>query len=289
MSLFPSAPDVFVDRTGSDVIASSDPNNAYDAIENIENFLGASGQPQSKSVTMVNLFRAMLNPIPALSYVNASSVGIPAYQFALFNGDNFVFKRNATVTTCSLAAHLLNGSEAATTWYEVYIVGDGSNSAFTMGLLGQGTDPSAYATYYQKIGAIRNDGSSDLLKFYQQGAQVMWDVPVGISSASSPAGWSAALSCTVGMPSMSELAIFGLSAFNNSGGEFAGIWIRPNGSAMGTNFANGIVNDGGDPAGISGQRMCMTDDAQQIQFTNVDNTGGGETISITVEGYIVNI
>src|SRR3990167_4182068 len=54
MSLYPSAPDIFVNRTGADAIASSDPNNAYDAIEAIEGFLGALGQSQSHNAALID-------------------------------------------------------------------------------------------------------------------------------------------------------------------------------------------------------------------------------------------
>lgn len=287
MSLFPSAPDVFVDRTGADAIASSDPNNAYDAIENIENFLGASGEAQSKSVTMVNLFRAMLNPIPALSYVNASSIGIPATQIALFNGDNFVFKRNAAVTTCSLALHLLNGSEAATTWYEVYIVGDGSNSAFTMGLLGEGTSAAAYATYYQKIGAVRNDGSSDILKFYQKGEIVTWDVPISLTTATSGNAWSGALSCTNAMPSMSTLAKLLVSWTPNAASNYCAVAIRPNGGTLINPTAAAPLQLSG-TATLAGQLEIMTDSVQSIQYYTVSN-GGAAGFNLMVDGYYLNI
>jgi len=163
MSLYPSAPDTFVDRTGSDVISSSDPNNAYEAIENIQNFMGASGEPQSKMVTLINLFRAMFTPAPACSYIDAETISVAPSQVALFNVNNFVIKRNTVATTCILSADLLNGSEAASTWYDLYMIGDGANTQFTLGFLGQGTDASAYATYYARIGTFRNDGASDIV------------------------------------------------------------------------------------------------------------------------------
>ena len=156
MSLFPSAPDIFTDKTGADNIASSDPNNAFDALENIENFLGASGQPQSKSVTLANIFRAMFSPLPACSWIDNDTIGILSTQAVLFATNNFVIKRNTSVLTCHLSTDIDVGSELASSWYELYIVGDGTNTQYTAKFVLQGSAPSGL-TYYKKINAFRNN------------------------------------------------------------------------------------------------------------------------------------
>ena len=47
MSNYPEQADVFTDKTGSDFISSSDPNNAFDGIEAVQGMIGALGKPQS--------------------------------------------------------------------------------------------------------------------------------------------------------------------------------------------------------------------------------------------------
>lgn len=293
MSLFPSVPDVFVNKTGADSIASSDPNAAYDAIENIENYLGASGEVQAKSVTMINMFRSMFKPLPACSYVNATSVSVEASEMALFNGtgDDVVFKRNAAAATCSLAIGLLDGSEEATTWYNLYAIGDGANSAFTLGFLGQGTDPALHATYYKLLFPVLNDSNSDIFPFFQRDKLVMWDVPVIITTTISSESWSGAIDCSAMMPAVSRGAIFGCYS-QDAGSGLSSMTLKPNGSTWAHEASSRAVYvyvnaTGISVGGIGGQSYCATDEAQKIQ--HYDKSGGGTlTIELALSGYVLD-
>jgi len=282
MSLYPSAPDIFVDRDGEDTIASSDPNNAYDAIENVENFLGAAGEPQSKLATLINAFRNMFQPLPQCSWIDADTIGILPSSAVLFATNNFVIKRNAAMLTCCLSLHLDTGSEIASAWYDLYLVGDGANSLYTAKFVLQGSAPSGM-TYCKKINSFRNDGLSNLLKIYQQDKMMMWDTPVLVTTGASDGAWSSALSCTTAMPAISTIGIFGLSASEVNG--LAAIWIRANGSVGSTQPENGfkISNYTGDNI-ASGQKTCMTDGSQQIQYYT-----DGNVIGVSIEGYYINI
>jgi hypothetical protein len=283
MSLYPSAPDIFVDRDGEDAIASSDPNNAYDAIENVENFLGAAGEPQSKLATLINAFRNMFQPLPQCSWIDADTIGILPSSAVLFATNNFVIKRNTEILTCCLSLHLDTGSEIASAWYDLYLVGDGANSLYTAKFVLQGSAPSGL-TYCKKINSFRNDGSSNLLKFYQDNNLIMWDVPINVVAPTTQANsWSAAISCTSAIPNISTRGLFGLTAFTS--GNAQGVWIRPNGAAWSTTPQNGFYCSA-NSIDVNGQRISFTDELQQIQFHGVTQN---PTIAIDVEGYYINI
>ena len=280
MSLFPSAPDVFVDRTGSDEIASSDPNNAYDAIEAIENFIGASGEAQSKSATLANLLRPVFRPLPIMSYVDTVTVSVEASEIALFNSNDFVIKRNTVATTCSLSNDLLTGSVDTTSWYELYMIGDGVNTNFTLGFLGQGTDPAAHATYYKKINAVLTDSNSQIYEFYQCGRTMIfddYDLKVIVDTDSSNTVWedtsvdAANKEASTYIPAISRLGIFAINPGSDT------VHLRPNGSGS----ASGCVQSAG---GANKEAFCPVDEAQILEWKTTGATGNSE---VFVKGYVI--
>lgn len=270
MSLFPSAPDVFVDRTGAHSISSSDPNNAYDAIENIQNFVGASGEAQSKSVTIVNMFRSMLSPLPVSSYVGADTLSVEAAQIALFNGTDVVFKRNTAATTCNLSVDLLNGSEAGSTWYDLYMYGDSASTKFALGFLGQGTDPAVYMTYYQKINSIRNDGDLDITKFFQDGNYITWDTVLMKTIHNSS---FTDVDYSVYVPSISQRVTVKVDMLSQGP-----VQLRRNGSVEPTG------NMFGDPQFMG----CSVQDTDENQIMELKNTGSGPS-AVFIMGYYMNL
>lgn len=287
MSLFPSAPDIFVDRTGADNIASSDPNNAYDAIENIENFIGASGQPQSKSITLLNLFRGMFSPVPQCSWVNADTIAILPSQAVLYSTDNFVIKRNTSIFTCHLSTDIDTGSEESNVWYDLYLLGDGSNSQYTAKFVLAGSTPYGMS-YYKKINSFRNDGSGNILKFYQSKDYVAWDIPVLITTDPSVDTWSGSVSCTLAMPSITNMGRFGVAA-DRAGDKTIGIFLRPNGAVYSSGLANALMgmDGGGNAATCYGAwGHCITDAEQCI---NHYDRGIIDNFELWVQGYYIDI
>ena len=146
---------------------------------------------------------------------------------------------------------------------------------------------------WRVIGAVPISNDVVTQSMFQQGDFVMWDVPQHVASAISDAVWSSAVDCSLAVPDISERAVFGLYVNDNAIG--AGVWIRPNGTswaqepsvAGGDNSENGItVQIGSGSASISGQRECMLDSSQQIQYFN--NAGDLNT-QIDVEGFWLSL
>jgi len=261
-------------------------NVGYDEIEAMQTWIGPPGTTQAKNASMMALFKTMFRPLPKVTWIDAATVEIAAGEVVMFSGNNYVIKENAAAIQIVLPTNLDTGAEAASTWYDVFLIGDGADSAFTAKFVVQGNTPSG-AIYYKKIFSVRNDGSSNILKFFQQGNIVMWDVPISITTSVSAGSWSSALSCAAAMPAISRLGIFGLRAEGDSGNDNALVSIRPNGSTWGTGLENGIyVRTAGTTNKVAGQRMCMTDATQQIQYYNYSDV---DATAISVEGYMIDL
>lgn len=161
MSNYPENLDVFVDKTGSDNIASSDPNNAFDGIEATEGFLGALGKPQSWSTTLITLLREYQRGMNVT--ISSAVPVVRAGECVLENtdGSRWVFRRNPTDTTLS-ATNIDAGTLIATSYY---IYAKGGTAATTTPIVFS-TDayaPSAIGTApYRKIGWFKNTAIGSL-------------------------------------------------------------------------------------------------------------------------------
>lgn len=225
-----------------------------------------------------------------LTRTSASVITVSAGEVTCMNGAVAIkrMRENTSTATMDMTVVGVGGidsgsAEVVSTWYALYAVADANATTFTIIAAQQGTALSD-ATYYRYIGSVYNDSGSDLKNFYWFGTGstplIMWDVPVVITTTLSAGVWSGATSCSTGMPSTSTLAVFGLKG--TKGADDAGVWIRPNGSTWSTNNENGTYNG---VSHIGGQRICVTDSSQQIQYYNVAATAA---TSISVEGFYIS-
>lgn len=262
---------------GSDSVKGTD--NVSDVDYDITNYLQ---DPLDR--TLFNIYKC------TLTRTSATVITIGAGKIVCSNGAGTVHKmrENTSTTTVTMTNAGVGGidsgsSEKASTWYDIYAVADADATTFTAIAAEQGVALSD-ATYYRYVGSAYNDSGSDLKNFYWYGwghhPLIMWDVPVSITTTLSAGAWSGATSLATGIPSSSTCAILGLYAFEGAGSTNA-IWVRPNGSTWTTSTTNAVnaVN------AISGQRICMTDSSQQIQYYN---HGSDSATEITVEGCYIN-
>ena len=204
------------------------------------------------------------------------------------------------VLNVGTAGNYINGaSERATsTW--IYMYGDDSgNIKFDDDAPDyHDTDGNtAGIKYYFKNGSdywrflvpirLNATGSGNITPFWQQDNKIMWDTPAVITTSVSAGAWSGATSCSVAMPPMAKIGIFGLMV-NETGASDAGIFIKPNGSFWTSGFvatSNGIYIGVSTQSNVAtaGQRLCAVDSSQQIQY---GNNAADDTTSIGVEGYI---
>ena len=234
-------------------------------------------------------------------YVNAGS---------LMNGTTYVNKVTNTTLTLATASDWYDGAThtfaGGAGWCYV-----GVDNAGNIKLLGANPPNKADAsgssvgtllysyistTYWRVIGAVHVATNNTIdIKWFQGGNMIMLDVPISITTSLS-SSWSNATSCSAAIPAISTRGLFGLFAYNSGGGNnSAGVVIRPNGSTWVTvpvytsgDNANAIESGSNTTTiGAGGQRVCMTDSSQQIQYATVSINAS--SCNITVEGYYLNI
>lgn len=162
---YPESADIFTNKTGSDDIASSDPNVAYDAIETVEGLVGALGKPQTWSTTLLTLLRKYRhgNEID----ITGGTLTVRAGEAVLENtdGTKFAFRRNVADVPVTVS-NIDVGSMAATTYY-VYMT---AGTVATTGVVQFSTDPNAPSGIgtapYRYIGWFDNAAAAALTCTY---------------------------------------------------------------------------------------------------------------------------
>ena len=108
---------------------------------------------------------------------------------------------------------LIAGSEATSTWYNIYCIYNPGGDLLKFGLLAQSrtiaddlstflASPSAY-TFYRHIGAVYNDSSGHFVPFRQNDNRITYKDPQTVASVNrSDAAWSSAIDISVYVPSV---------------------------------------------------------------------------------------
>jgi hypothetical protein len=107
------------------------------------------------------------------------------------------------------------GSKANSTWYHVWIIRkntDGTLDALFSTSATAPTMPTGY-TYKRRVGAVKTDGSGNILAFYQHGNRFMWKTVVGDLSAGTQ---TSATAFTVSVPLGVKVAVIGAAQANNA-------------------------------------------------------------------------
>ncbi len=292
---WPSSVKIFLQlQDGVDYVIALHPNERGDEITAFETSYGPPGNTQAKNAAFCNLWRNIFQFLPKISFIDTDTIEIAPSCIRMFSGDNHVTKYNNSALQIKLSVDLDTGSEAADTWYDVFLIGDGSNSLYTAKFVLQGNTPAG-ATYYKKIFAVKNNVSSNLLKFFHWWSLVMWDIPMTITTTPSVSDWSAALSCAAAIPAISICGLFRISFRTSSANWEAGASIIPNGSTgikptSTTGDVVGGVDNGAAMASAAGNVWCMTDGSQQIQHMAAESSGGTvNNFKIEVKGYKLNL
>lgn len=127
-------------------------------------FAHPTGTPSSASIvaTTRNLVAA---------YASASTLTVNADEVVLKDSSSAVYLATSVSLTANIAASGANGldtgAEASSTWYYVWIIYNGTTVAALLSTSSTApTMPSGY-TYKALVGAVRNDGSSNFIRFWQ--------------------------------------------------------------------------------------------------------------------------
>lgn len=218
-------------------------------------------------------------------------VGESGIQSVLIDSTSKAFIVFTGVLTANLASAgaggLDTGSETADTWYAVHVIGDTTEANAPAVLLSlSATAPTLPGTHdiFRRVGWIRNDGSSDILKFGQVGSgrsrRVAYDeeaVVLQVLSAGNATAFTDIDLSSLVPPTSQEASI--AADFNPNSGVTRFAKFRGNGSVI-TNPIATIETSTNENADLFAE--ILTDTSQLIEYL-VSNAAAD--VDFWVRGY----
>lgn len=183
------------------------------------------------------------------------------------------------ITTIGAANGLDAGAETANTWYSVWVI---SNGVTTAGLLSASasapTLPAGY-TFKARVGWVRNDGSSNFLKFKQVNRRAQYSVPQVMASGA--AG-------NISTPTWVAVAV---GAFVPSSAGVVYIGLQRNGASgqvmVASNNGFGAINSNGAPQPPINDNDTSAGTSRQFQGTLVLETSNLYWASAGASNYLM--
>jgi hypothetical protein len=184
------------------------------------------------------------------------------------------------------AGGLDTGSEAANTWYAVYAIGDSSGSNNPAALFSASfSSPSLPSGYDQQalVWAVKNDGSSEIIKFYQSGKgskrRCWYDYGTNnlrVVDAGNSTAW-AQVDCSAYAPPVVDLVHLQVKfETGTKGAATDDVRVRRNGASS-SQAAPAVGVKSGDSAAFQIPMIC--DDDQKLEY-KVDNSKNKTTIVV---------
>ena len=178
------------------------------------------------------------------------------------------------------------GAEAANTWYALLVIYNPTTKAIA-GLFtispSSPTLPAGY-TKYRRVGWVRNDASSNFLKFYHNGDWWYWDIHHNVLTTQSAATSWTDVDCSSYVPPTSELFV-GTICSRDSDSTATHTFIRRNGSGEnGEDYSElAIAVVGATAVEVrSWGSIFSCDNSQIIEYKNA---AGDERAIINILGY----
>jgi hypothetical protein len=140
-----------------------------------------------------------------------SQINITCDYMILLNASNAIHEASSVSVTANIAATGANGrdtgTEAANTWYYLWVISDGTTPAALLSLSSTApTMPGGYG-YKRLVGAIRNDGSSNFLRFNQMGEWTYYRAMKSVLSGGTATSWTSVSIATFVPPSATEASV----------------------------------------------------------------------------------
>ena len=239
----------------------------------------------------------------AITWVSITSIkaGTSGETTSLRDKDNtfdisFSGEKTAVITTAGKGG-LDTGAEAANTWYALHVIGDSAGvNAPDVVLSLSATAPTLPAGYdkSRRVGWVRNNGSSNFLKFNQRGAgrnrRYVYDetrATVQVLTSGSATTFTT-ISLAAFMPPTSEMAILSCSVEQSSAAGGAQLRLRTTGDSV--SEANAIIRlaESADDSSPSSEANWAsveveTDSSQQIDYAQLE---AADDADIYVQGFI---
>jgi len=262
----------------------------------------SSAVPKNLTVAQVNTMLGMSN-LYTPSFINGLSIvnnpTTPNSKIDINIGkcidsdDSFNMILDASITVdigISGAGGLDTGSESSDAWYAVYLIMDSTEVNTAKGLFSLSssspTMPSGYDAF-RRVGWVRNNSSSNFLKFYQVGnGNKKWmfyittksDVAV-LSSGSATTFTTVNLSSFVPSTSNFVSFLYALDTFTTAGD----VGFRIPGSTVSRENSLSFVQPGANTIGCQIGNLEMPVKNQEIEY-EVDNSN--DDMSLYIRGYI---
>lgn len=190
---------------------------------------------------------------------------------------------NLTVNIAAAGANGRDaGSEAANTWYSIWVIRGTSGTA---GLLStSATSPTMPAGYTKKrrVGWVRNNGASNFLKFYQTNNWWCLDARQTVLSTTSPATSYTDINCNSAAPPTASMVSFYIY-IRDDGNTYCRVWLRRNGGTSDWIIVGAYTST---PRMMHCVASCPCDSSQIVEYLAVSGT---DEISIYVVAYYDSI
>ncbi len=176
------------------------------------------------------------------------------------------------------------GAEANSTWYHVWLIKRSDTDVVDALFSTSATAPTMPANYdfKRRIGAVRNDGSGNILGFYQNGDTFMYKSPVQDVSSTTSAS-AATLTVTAPLGVVTE-GIFSGTIDGAGGGSM--VYFSPTAATdVAPSYTNGIFSFASPGAGNYGgcEFRCICDTSSQVRWRSDD---ASRPVYISIKGYV---
>ncbi|OHB77371.1 MAG: hypothetical protein A2Z34_11560 [Planctomycetes bacterium RBG_16_59_8] len=138
-------------------------------------------------------------------------------------------------------------------------------------------------TKKRRVGAVRNDGSGNFLRFVQEGNVVLLLTGQFVLVAGTATTFTA-VDCSAYIPTTSRRGIFELAAVvtHSVAGVSFNASLARNGEAGGQVILNASTQVANVPMSLTGQFLCVTDSTRKVQYMidTVPNVSGGAYVAV---------
>lgn len=187
------------------------------------------------------------------------------------------------------AGGLFNGTVANDTWYHVWLIRKISDGTIDAGFDTSASAANMPAGYSAKrwLGAVKTDGSANLIAFRQAGAVFRWDTPVADIAVTNP-GTAAVLRTLPSVPPGVKVRAHLIAAVRNVSTNHYVLITDPDQADVVPSlsaYTAGAVGGAGSTAATSFvAHQVMTNTSQQVRSRH-EASGGSDTFGIAVAGW----
>lgn len=223
----------------------------------------------------------------SILYASAATVTVAATSVLLSDSSGNQKLFTSLSVTPSLASSgaggLDTGAEASGTWYYIWAIGksDGTKSVVFSTSSSAPQLPSGY-TYYGLLGAVRNDGSSNLIATAQIGDTVTRASQAG-TAAGTDTSFTAVGNATAGVPPIAKKAHLNVTIGVSSGTAASTCVLASDGATTTATYGQKSVgNPGGGTTNLIAEVEVVLTTAQQVKYYL---TGSNAQATITWVGW----